>query len=277
MRVGFFFGEVKRLYHDAFASLVFIGITAIFMSVLLNLVIGGYVYVGNITRRNSSYLKARVYLKEGTPQSIKNAFSLILRYNPYVDSIKFIDKKKAKTEFENNFPKFGDLIKLFESNPLPENYEVYLNYRLLNAKKLNELTKNIQRFDFVDEVYPQGLFVFKLYALEKVVYFILVSFIIIFFFILSMITRGSIKSSVEKKKDLIKVYWLLGGNTEDLIGPFQVAGVVAGAIGSILSSLIFYLVFKFFMIPTWMLLISPILTVFIVIIVIREVIELSIN
>lgn len=277
MRLGFFFGEVKRIYREVFASLVFIGITAIFLSVLLNIVIGGYVYVRNITKRNSRYLKARVYIKEGSEESLLEVLTLILKYSPYIDSVRFIDKKRAKLEFQNNFPKFKDLIQLFEDNPLPENYEIYLNYKLLTSKKLKELKNSILSFDFVDEVYPQGLYVIKLYTLEKIVYFLLVSFAILFFFILAMITRGSMKSAVEKKKDLIKVYFLLGGNTEDLIGPFQVAGLISGVLGSTLASLLFYLPFKFFMVPSWLLFVAPILTAFVIIIVTREVIELSIR
>ncbi len=275
MRIGFFFGEVKRIYREAFASLVFIGITALFLSVLLNIFIGGYVYINNITKRNSTYLKARVYLKEDTPESLKNMFALMLKYNPYVDSIKFIDKEKAQAEFQKSFPEFKDLIKLFESNPLPENYELYLNYKLLNTSKLNDFKNSILKFNFVDEVYLQGLFVLRLYLLEKIAYFLLVSFIIVFFFILSMITRGSIRTAVEKKKDLIKVYWLLGGNTEDLIGSFQVAGLISGLIGSIFASLILYLLFHFFTVPPWTLFIAPIFTMFTIVIVVREVIEFS--
>ncbi|GEM_PF-4225074 len=277
MRIGFFFGEVRRIYKEAFASLVFIGITALFLSVLLNLFIGGYVYTNNITRRNSGYLKARVYLKEDTPHALKDVFALMLRYNPYVDSLKFIDKKKAEMEFQKNFPEFTDLIRLFESNPLPENYELFLNYKLLNPKKLGNFKKALLNFKFVDEVYLQGLFVFRLYLLEKIAYFLLISFIIVFFFILSMITRGSIRAAVEKKKDLIKVYWLLGGNTEDIIGPFQVAGLISGLLGSIFASLVLYLPFAFFTVPVWTLGIAPGFTMFTIVIVVREVIELSIN
>ncbi len=277
MRIGFFFGEVKRIYREAFASLVFIGITALFLSVLLNLFIGGYIYTRKVTMRNSVYLKARVYLKEDTESGIKKLFSVLLKYNPYVDSVSFINKKRAEEEFKKNFPEFGDLLKLFSTNPLPENYELYLNYTLLSQDRLNHFKKEIQAFPFVDEVYLQGLFVFRFFLLEKITYFILVSFVIMFFFILSMITRGSIRAAVERKRDLLKVYWLLGGNTEDLIGPFQVAGLLSGVLGSAFASLLLYVPFVFFTIPLWTLSIAPFLTAFIIIIVVREVIEVSIS
>ncbi len=277
MRLGFFIGEVKRIYKEAFASLVFIGITALFLSILLNLFIGGYVYTRTLAKRNSSYLKARVYLKENTPPGIKKVFSLMLKHSPYVDSLKFVDKKEAAKEFKKNFPDFSDLLKLFSSNPLPENYVIYLNYSLLSERKLETFRKELRKFRFVDEVYLQGLFVFKFYLLEKIAYFLLVSFVIVFFFILSMITRGSVRAAVERKRDLIKVYWLLGGNTEDLIGPFQVAGLISGIVGSSFASLVLYPAFLFFAVPSWTLFIAPVLTMFVIIIVVREVIELSID
>lgn len=277
MRIGFFIGEVRRIYREAFASLVFIGITALFLSVLLNIFIGGYIYTRKVAKRNSGYLKARVYLREDTQKGLKNLFANLLKYSPYVDSVRFVDKKRAEEEFKSNFPDFSDLLRLFSTNPLPENYVLYLNYTLLNEKKLENLKEEIQKFSFVDEVYLQGLFVFKFYLLEKISYFLLVSFVIVFFFILSMITRGSIRAAVERKRDLIKVYWLLGGNTEDLIGPFQVAGLISGVLGSAFASLLLYLPFVFFMVPLWTLFVAPLLTMFVIVIVVREVIELSIN
>ncbi|AFP85389.1 cell division protein [secondary endosymbiont of Heteropsylla cubana] len=177
-------------------------------------------------------LTAYLYKVVNENQAI-TLLSVIKKEND-IATITYISKEEAIQEFRQ-WSCFPDSMETLEENPLPAVIIITPKINIKNIKNIKILRDKIAKMAGIEEVKIEENGFSKLILLSNIVIktsFIVISLII---FVILIIIKNSIYSTIFKNRDKIYLMKLIGATDKFILQPFICRGALLGLIGANLS------------------------------------------
>lgn len=183
-----------------------------------------------------------VYLDDRFPESDIPLMQHKLLIHDEVETVVFISKDQALTEFREQLAEDGDLLDALEANPLPNSFWVTPKYEHRTKESMGYLAGKIMQMDGVEEVRYGRDFLEKFTAITRGAYFvdIVVGFIIILSAI--FIISNAVRLTVISRRKNIEVLKLVGATNRFITAPFIIEGALQGGIAAVFSLALLYTV-----------------------------------
>jgi len=225
---------VSALFHSRFSGFLSVLVTAIaifFIGVFAAAVLQGW----QVLHHLKSQIQMEVFLEDNVSDDLVHALRLRLENFPEIDSVAYISKQQALSEFKQEFGQ--DVLALLGENPLPASFRLYLNPHALNRADIHELQQKIERWSGVDEVvYRYDLLkrFERVYRIGIGIAFGLGLFLLLVSIVLISHTT---RLTVLAKQDNVQIMSLVGAKPSFIRQPFVLEGALQGFLGGILAVL----------------------------------------
>jgi len=220
----------------------------------------------NLMKKVSSNIEMDIYLKKDTPSEFKKIFYETIKNYAGVKKIEIIAPYEAKKIFSESFPEYSSLLELFEDEIFPERVVLILKPDYLFFS-YNSLKKNIEKFEFVDEVIFGEEWILPFSKFLIFLIFVDIFLLVLLFFLLGIVMVQTLRLTILTRKDVIKLLEIMGASENIIKGPFLLEGCFYGIIGGIIASFFLFLInifiekyFKIILINQKIFLILPILS-----------------
>ncbi len=204
----------------------------------------------NVIYKRSENIMFEVYPDENLDEKKLNFLLDILSSLRGVKRAEFIDPKKGRDIFLNDYPEYRELLDIFKEEIFPPKFTLNLKpYLLLRGEILN-LKSFILRLPFVKEVYFGEEYLLKVFKILLFLIFIDVFFFFFLLFLLSLTILQTLRLTIRSRLSLLEVLYLIGADEEYIRSPFALEGSFYGLSGSLIASLLFiffiFILKKFF-------------------------------
>lgn len=153
---------------------------------------------------------------------------------PYVKSIEFVNKEKAREIFMADGNKSWDGI--LEANPLPNSINFKMKQEYMNADSLTKIQADLQKQTYVSEVaYPKAL-VDNLNRNIRKISIILLSIAAILSAVVIALIDNTIRLAMFSNRFLIKTMQMVGATRWFIAWPMNKKAIVNGAASGIIAS-----------------------------------------
>jgi cell division transport system permease protein len=253
---------LKVNFKMGFVSILITSFSLFVFFFFLILTLNGF----NLMKKVSSNIEMDIYIKKDTPQKIKKIFYETIKNYAGIKKMEIIEPYEAKKIFSESFPEYSSLLELFEDEIFPERIVLILkpDYLLFSY---NSLKKNIEKFEFVDEVIFGEEWILPFSKFLIFLIFVDIFLIILLFFLLGIVMVQTLRLTILTRKDVIKLLEIMGASENIIKGPFVLEGCFYGIFGGMISSLFLFLInifiekyFKIILINQKIFLILPILS-----------------
>jgi cell division transport system permease protein len=253
---------LKVNFKMGFVSILITSFSLFVFFFFLILTLNGF----NLMKKVSSNIEMDIYIKKDTPQKIKKIFYETIKNYAGIKKMEIIEPYEAKKIFSESFPEYSSLLELFENEIFPERIVLILkpDYLLFSY---NSLKKNIEKFEFVDEVIFGEEWILPFSKFLIFLIFVDIFLIILLFFLLGIVMVQTLRLTILTRKDVIKLLEIMGASENIIKGPFVLEGCFYGIFGGMISSLFLFLInifiekyFKIILINQKIFLILPILS-----------------
>jgi len=221
----------------------FVAIATIAISLTL---LGGAYEIGSevydIFVRMQSRFEMEVFLLPSVTEHDKSEVEQRLENHPQVTSIHYVSKEEAARRFSKEFGE--DLSEVLDYNPLPSSYRIRLDTRSISFSQITSLAESLEKQGGVDEVkYRRQL----LGTLQQYYTIFLAVGGIILLVVLGaavFLISNTIKLSIFAKREVIEIMRLVGATDRFVKTPFVIEGVVHGAIGALIASVLLLVIIR---------------------------------
>jgi cell division transport system permease protein len=247
--------QKRRLISSYFSVVISISLVLFLLGLLGLLVLN--------SKKVADYFKEQiaitVFLKDSAKEVEITQLKQSLALAEYTRSADFVSKEEAAEEHQKTLGE--NFIEYLGENPLQNSIDVYLKADYVTPKKMEEITNELQRKDFVDDViYDKPLIAQLTENVKRISFWVLVVSAI-FTFIAVLLINSSIRLSIYAKRFTIKTMQMVGATKRFIRRPFVWKSVRLGVIGAIVAmigmALVLYYLNKSF--PQLQLLNDPIL------------------
>jgi cell division transport system permease protein len=185
-------------------------------------------------------MQVYVYLEDRLPAEQIQRMQYQLLENDEVETVAFISKEQALTEFRDQLGEDADLVDALEVNPLPASFWVTPKYEYRSRESMAYLAGKLMQIDGVDEVRYGEAFLDKFAAITRGAYFvdIVVGFIVILSAI--FIIANAVRLTVFSRRKNIQVLKLVGATNRFITMPFIIEGALQGGVAAVFSLLLLY-------------------------------------
>jgi len=208
---------------------------------IFGLFMAGTTNLLNVIRIAEDRIEMVVYLKEDISEEqiedLQKNISTILG----VQSTQFVSKEEALQQFKNDLKEDATLLQAFETNPLPPSIKVNISMSFKTPEYLKEISDKIKIFEGVDDIDYGSEWIKELDKLVKILFFIDIFLGIIIIFASIFIVFNTIRLTVYARKEQIDIMDLVGAKETYIELPYIIEGMVYGFLGSLISTLILYL------------------------------------
>ncbi len=195
----------------------------------------------NITNHFKEKIIITVFFKEHTKLSEIKQFEKKIKLSHQVKHTKFITKKEAAKQLQKDIGE--DFIKFLGFNPLQNNLEINLNGEYVNAKKMDSLKQNWEKYKFVSEVnyeYYKPLVKGLNQNVKKLSFWVLI-INSIFLILVFLLINSAIRLHLYNKRFAIKTMQLVGATKAFIRRPFLFNAFWLGFAGASIASIILYI------------------------------------
>lgn len=177
-----------------------------------------------------------LYLKKSTDEAQIRTLQHQLEKEDMVESVQYISRDQALTEFRQNTDQ-ESLINLLDENPLPATLVIDPDSQL-NPDQLNSLIDRLQRLPEVELVqFDQG-WARRLHALVQLLQkFVLVLTVLLMLGVL-LIIGNTIRVGIQSRYSEIQISRLFGATRAFIRRPFLYSGMIYGLFGGIIACLL---------------------------------------
>src|SRR6056297_2015031 len=219
----------RRLRSSYLTSVISISLVLFMLGVLGILVLNA--------KRLSEYVKENIgfsiILKEGVKEVDIIRLQKNLDATHYVKSTEYITKKEAAEELRKELGE--NFIEFLGYNPLLASIDVHLHAQYANPKSINQIKKDLQRYDQIKEVfYQKDLVELVNQNIEKIGLILLVFSALLFLIAIALI-NNTIRLSVYSKRFIIHTMQLVGATRGFIRRPFLYRSAFHGLIASLLA------------------------------------------
>jgi len=226
------FHSFRRSQFSTFASTSAIVVTLSLIGVFAVL---GFHGSGVTTWLKQQVGEIEVFLTDVGEQNA-DALGSQIKNHPAVESVTYISREQAEVIFLEEFGEDGDVF-LGESF-LPPSFKVHVRSEFATVENLTELVAFLWDHTGVDEVTFNRPLLARVQANLRI--FTLISITIAFVVILAslFLVSNTIRLSIYARRLLIRTMKLVGATDGFIQRPFLVEGIIQGAIGGIIASII---------------------------------------
>jgi cell division transport system permease protein len=233
MRPAFFLKEAFRALHRNAAPSLAATVTVL----LTALVLGIFIPIVQATTGTANEVRGRVlvdvYVDNDAKDSEVSQLERELAATPNVKSVEFISKEEALEKEKKRNP---EAFKLLGSNPLPDSFRIYPDdpdevgaiVTHLEAQNLKAVDEVRDREDDTDKILKATGFVKALTAMLAAL-LILASIALV---------ANTIRLSIFARRREVEVMKLVGATNWFIRWPFVIEGLIVGAMGGILATLL---------------------------------------
>jgi len=220
-----------RLIHSYVSLVISIGL------VLFLVGLAGIIFIN--AKSVSDYFKENiritVLLDLDTKEQNASAFAQKLRSENYVKEVNIISKEQGEEEMKNML---GDnFMDVLEVNPIPISLEIKINADYISSDSLAQIKKSIEKESIVKDVLYQESIVNLMNTNIKKAGIILGAFIILLFFISTVIINNTVRLSIYSKRFTIHTMRLVGATKGFIARPFVVQAFFQGLLSALLANL----------------------------------------
>lgn len=227
-------------------SMSFITIGIITISIFIfGLFIAGTANLMNVINLAEERIEMIVYLSDNMSGDETNLLIEQISTILGVSSTEYITKEKALEQFKSELKDNSDLLSAFETNPLPASIKIYVSMAYKTPVYLKEISEKIQLFKGVEEVDYGSEWIDDLDRLIKVLFLIDLILGIIITLASVFVVFNTIRLTVYARKEQIDIMDLVGATESYIELPYIIEGIVHGFFGSLISTLILYVLFSF--------------------------------
>ncbi|MDY6787148.1 MAG: permease-like cell division protein FtsX [candidate division WOR-3 bacterium] len=162
-----------------------------------------------------------------------------------VQDVEFISKDMALKKFKSQFADNSDLLTVFETNPLPASFKIFVSMAYKNPDNLREISNKIMLFENIDSIDYGAEWIEELDRAVKILFLIDLILGIIIALSSIFIVFNTIRLTVYARKEQIDIMDLVGATSSYIEIPYIIEGIIHGLTGSIISAGILYLLMKF--------------------------------
>lgn len=226
-------GQLTRTPVATFLTVAVIGIT-------LALPAGLYVAIENLQRLAGGWEDSgqiSLFLKQDVPAAAIEKLADKIRRMPAVSWVDYVSREAALTEFKR-LSGFGEALNALDRNPLPAVLVVHPAAKHVHPDKLQDLLKDLRRFNEVDIAQIDLDWVRRLHAMLELArqgVLILAAGLAI---AVLLIIGNTIRLAVLNRRDEIEITKLIGGTNAFIRRPFLYTGTLQGLLGALLAWLL---------------------------------------
>jgi len=235
--------HMKRTLKD-FTSHAFLhGITVV--TIALTILIAGalLLVVENGESVISSWkngVRIMVYLKGGAASADVEGTGHSLETMGGVAKVSFISRDEALTDLMESMEGQASLFEGLGENPLPDAYEVEVTPEAAEWERVQAMAAAMVKLPAVDEVEYGRSWLARVSRLLKMVELAGIALAGLFFIVALFIVYNTVRLALYSRRDEIEIMQLVGATGGFIKIPLYLAGVLEGAMGSILALFVLF-------------------------------------
>lgn len=225
-----------------FASIGSIAVALSFPGIFLFIFVNLNSFLSNWNRE----VQLMVYLKDDITQQQKVDVESLLNKGSNVQSVMFISREDAWSDFQNLFADKSGLLEELEFNPLPASYRVHFEEgpdRVDSIRQAAESALTVPGVESVDYG-EQWIAGFETFLIFLKIFLVALGGILAMGVLL--IISNTIKLSVYSRREEIELMLLIGANPRFIKTPFFLEGIFHGTLGAIISIALLKLLHLYF-------------------------------
>lgn len=214
------------------------------------LILGIFLSLANnlqhLARELSSNMVVSFYLAGDAREAESKDIERRIRAFPIVSDVKPVSPAEALDKFQKSFPELRDIMANLKDNPFPPSLEVKLKSTAMGAGEAAAFITEVRRIKGIEDVQFNKEWVDRMRSLGRLAkalgLFLGGILILASVFIISNV----IKLNVMARKNEIEILRLVGAGNLFIRIPFLLEGLVLGALGSLVSLGILFMVIRIF-------------------------------
>lgn len=227
-------------------SMSFITVGIITISIFIfGLFIVGTANLMNIIKMAEDKIEMIAYVEDDTSDEDIAVLKRRILSIAGVQDVEFISKDMALRKFKNQFSDNSDLLTVFETNPLPASFKIFVSMAYKNPENLRDISNKIMLFENIDSIDYGAEWIEELDRAVKILFLIDLILGIIIALSSIFIVFNTIRLTVYARKEQIDIMDLVGATSSYIEIPYIIEGIIHGLTGSIISAGILYLLMKF--------------------------------
>ena len=221
--------QKRRLISSYFSVVISISLVLFLLGLLGLLVLN--------TKKVADHFKEKialtVYLKDNAKEVEVKQLQKSLAMAEYTRSATYISKEQAAEEHSAAIGE--NFLEFLGYNPLQNSMDIYLKADFVSSAKVEEISEELAKKDFVEEVtYDKPLIALLNDNIKRISFWILV-ISGLFTFIAVLLINSSIRLSVYAKRFTIKTMQMVGATKRFIRRPFITKSIQLGIIGALLA------------------------------------------
>lgn len=185
-----------------------------------------------------------VYLRDDVRQSEIELATTELGDRPEVLNVRYVSKREALEQAQEDLPEFGELFGSAGVNPLPQSLELELQPDARTRERVNEVADAAAAYPFVEDVEYGREWVDKLFTLRRIGAATTAVLGGAFFAVAALIIGTALRIAIFARRDEIYIMRLVGAKNSFIHRPFLIEGGLAGLLGGVAAWGLTYLTYR---------------------------------
>ncbi len=248
VRPRYFFSETfisfRRNFLMGFTAITTVAITLFIVGFFAVLVFD----IQSIMNSIRGQVELAVYLQDNISPELNEYIEDEISSWEETENIVYVSKEQALERFKEQ-NEGSDILKEIQGNPLPASFEITLNDpEKVELVALRFIDKDGNFIEGIDDVVYGQTYVKKLFSITAVIGTIAILIIIVLLLATVVLIFNTIRLSIYARRKEIEVMKLVGATNWFVRIPFLFEGFFEGFIGSIMSTVLLYLLGNFLLI-----------------------------
>ncbi|MFQ5354143.1 MAG: cell division protein FtsX [Thermodesulfobacteriota bacterium] len=238
----FFISDALLTIRENLATTILTSVTLAFSLAICCFFLIVFMNLGALFSTWGDNTYAIAYIKDSTPtKEIKGLQSQLVKIKG-VSGARFVSKAEAMSELEKGLKGHAGILEGMDKGILPASFEIRLRGESMDAEQILKVVKRIKSLPWVDELqYSQEWArkfygIFRFFELTAVIIGVVLGAAAIF------VITNTIRLTVYARREEIEVLRLVGASDTFISLPFLIEGLIEGAVGGVLASLIVFAV-----------------------------------
>lgn len=225
------FSTLGRHKAMTFLSIVIMSLTLLVLAVFL-LATDNVLTVLDRAKRD---MIVYVYIKDDAPaRQVQDHFNGLLRMNQ-VETITFISKDQAMSEFREAFGDTLSVLEVLDTNPLPASFRVTLKRPYREKEAIERFAQAARQSSIVEEVSYGKEFIQQLTAVSRGFLYVDLGLGIIVVLSSIFIISNTVRLTIMSRQKSIEVMLLVGATRRFITMPFVIEGAFQAGVASLVS------------------------------------------
>ncbi len=238
----FFVSDALGTIRENLATAVLTAVTLAFSLAICAFFFIVFVNMGSLFSSWGSNAYIVAYVKDPPPKAGAVKLGRQIKRIKGVSNVRYISKSAAMAELRKGLRGHAGILEGMDKDILPASFEVSLSPEAREPAKMLEVVKRIKALSWVDEVqYSQEWArkfygVFRFFELTAIVVGVVLAAAAVF------VITNTIRLTVYARREEIEVLRLVGASDNFISMPFLIEGIIEGAAGGVLASIIVFAV-----------------------------------